>query len=359
MDIRIEDMEVAEVDLSGWKIRVGPISSPKTKALQYNAKLLSPVPQGDDGSGMFPAPKVGDLCTVLIRGTEAFILGFRPAGNFYTTGYSGANRKIGMEEGDLLWMNRIGMVFKASMRGSFHWITSSWSKIMIGRTNQELRGWFRNVLWRMRGGKIEWNEDRYLSVRSDKFEEDINDDSSEDSPRAPIAGTPGNPLPTYANKEIQKFGFDSALSSRELRGGAEEPGDMPNRIHKREEQLSNGTEVVETIQGPNGTVKLTMLQSGDKYRLEFLPAEGPPLPYCVVRITEEGMNIAHNGYISIGGQGQEQQLVTKQFVEDIFVNHTHLGNNGAPTSAPLNVSDIVDPELRDSENHFTKDTKAE
>lgn len=359
MNIRIEDMEVAEVDPVSWKIRVGPLHSPLTKSLQYNAKMLSPVPLSSDGSGLFAVPKQGDLCTVLIRGTEAFILGFRPAGNFFTTGYGGARNKVGLEEGDVSLISRIGLIFKSSIRGSFHFIADTWSRLMISRSNKEIRGWFSNLRWRQKGGRVEWTESQYISVKTDKFEDDINDDSREQDPALPLPTSTLNPEPIYANKEINKFGYANAMVSRELRGGAEEAGELPNRIHKKEEMLDNGTEVVETISGPNGTIKITMLQSNDKYRLEFLRAEGPPIPYCVLRIGEDSVILAHSGEIRLGGQGEEQQLVTKKFVEEIFENHKHMGNNGAPTSTPLNNWQITNPVLRDDNNHFTKDTVAE
>lgn len=384
--MRIEEMEIAAVDTIAWRIRVGPLNSPQTKELQYNARLLSPIPQGEDGSGLFAVPKVGDSCTVMLytegKRTDAYILGYRSYPNQNTGGAGGVEYKEGMEQGDIVLVNRIGMLFKSSIRGGFHWVVDSWAKLMIGMTNQELRGWFRNLYMRTRGGRVEWETEKenetsqYLSVVGDKFELDTNSDARVAEPYLPAPLQAGFAAPVYANKEITKIGTWSAsapFKQVEIRAGAKNSGELPNRRHISKYVVPDGPEVHHLYSGVLGVVEMKVLDGEEKLRLDILGGGGTPHFSLIITgdtmhmvntgditVSTDGIvNIEAAGSIRLGGDGEEQQLVTKKFVEDIFMTHTHIGNNGAPTSVPLNIAEIVNPASRDAANHFTKDTVAE
>jgi hypothetical protein len=391
-DVRIEEMEIVSINPTNWKIRVGILGAASMAEYQYTAVLLSPIPQGEDGSGLFAVPKIGDSCTVLLSTTGgrtvAYILGFRAYPNQATGGSGGVEPKTGLEQGDTLLMNRIGMIFKMGIRGGFHFIADSWAKLMIGVTNQEIRGWFRNAYFRARGGRVEWETSReteasqYMSVITDKFEHDRNSDARVAEAVAPIATLPGGETPVYANKEIRKvgsWGENVPFSTRELRAGARISGDLPNRLHKTEEVIPDGPEKRTMLSGPNGSMVFTYLDEEAKFKGEIYnettAASGLSSPYCTFLVNPYSLSVSHtgdmsvhcggdvlmaaSGAVTIGGDGEEQQLVTKTFVEEIYMMHNHMGNNGAPTSMPLNNAEIVEPASRDEDNHFTKDTTAE
>jgi hypothetical protein len=62
-------------------------------------------------------------------------------------------------------------------------------------------------------------------------------------------------------------------------------------------------------------------------------------------------------FIKLGGQGKEQQLVTKSFVEQVFVQHIHGSSNG-PTTPPISPV-AIDLGVDSSTGHYTFTTKAE
>lgn len=350
---RILDMQIASVDPKAWRFKVAPVGMIGSPERHVAAKLLSSTPVGRDGSGMFAVPSIGDPCAVMMVGSRAYILGFYMYHG--ESGSGGLLPKSGMEEGDIALLSHVGTMIKISMRGGLHLIADSWSRLMLGLTNQEIRGWFRNAYIRMRGGRIDWEtskEDgsaRYTSVIADRFEHDLDYDGRSE----PTASSTGN---DYVNKVIHKVGAGPALDVIDRRGGAVVGDTLPTRRHVEEYMVTEGPEVRSVYSNDAGRVVVTVLDVGDdKYRLEFSSGE---VPYCTIRVTENDLTISHTGDIFVGGEGQEQQLATRAFVEDIFFTHTHLDSNLAPTSGPNNVT-LTLPESRDSSNHLTYGTKVE
>jgi hypothetical protein len=80
-------------------------------------------------------------------------------------------------------------------------------------------------------------------------------------------------------------------------------------------------------------------------------------------IIDENGNITiktiDNALIKLGGQGKEQQLVTKNWIEQIFKNHIHSnGNQGAPTGTLIGPA-IVPTSVDSSSGHLTQTVRAE
>lgn len=98
---------------------------------------------------------------------------------------------------------------------------------------------------------------------------------------------------------------------------------------------------------PGGSVPISIVVNKDKCEIT-VGADG-----TITLKTTDGANIL------LGGQGKEQQLVTKKWVEQVYKSHVHLnGNNGAPTGKIL-VDNTIDVGADSKTGHFTFTTKAE
>ena len=363
----IQEMEIASIDTASWMFYVCKPGRQNNPEYFIPAKYLNPVPVGKDGSGLFAPPEVGDTCTVLItEQQQAYILGYNVGVNRITGGTGGMAFKEGLQTGDLLHINKIGMIIKSSIMGAFHFIVDSWARLMIGRTNQEIRGFFRNIYWRARGGRIEWETSteqdvsQYLAVYSDKFEEEGNSDARGE-PQVPLPVYADEETPVYANKVIEKVGaWSEGLKITDIRGGAVDAGVIPPRRHIYKHMVPDGAELDIMYSGLAGGMSVKVLEGDDAINIVaddyFTLSIGTG---GVTMYSTGDMNLVVEGNMVLGGEGEEQQLVTKKFVEEIFANHTHMGNSGAPTGVPLNAGSITDPVSRDSNNHFTKDMVAE
>jgi len=376
MDIRVEEMEICAVDLRSWNIKVCKPGMASLPEEHYAASLLSSAPIGKDGKGMYAVPTVGDKCTVLVsteRGhSKAYILGFSAPVTMGRGGTAGLERGH-LQEGDFHMTNSIGVVIKSTITGGLHLLSDGWSKLFLSKFAQSIEGMFRNIYLRVWGGRIEWTslkEERtsqYLSVIQDKWEDESNFDARFPEPIAPTPAYVGQPIPVYANKEITKIGSYGAaepFKSVEIRAGAVAAGELPSQFIK-EEYIASGCMYRKSIWNVNDGMVLEVIPEGeDKLSLGLVNINTGSYYFTLyanenrLLLNHTGdLTIAVDGAINVGGAGQEQQLVTRKFVEDIFVTHQHMGNNGAPTSPPLQTPTY--PAARSNANHMTFDTKAE
>lgn len=352
---KIQEMRIAKVDPRAWKFMVGPTIGYNVFDRQIPATFVSGTPLSLDGTGMHALPRVGDPCLVLIKENgDAYILGYFMYSNTRYGGCGGVLPKEGMEPGAINWTTGTGGFFRTVLNGSWHWGVDIWSKLYLGMFNQEIRGWFRNVGFRVKGGHFFWEsnkdgETKYTSSITRSFEDDINNDMLDDVPRAPVAVEENGVVPEYVDKVIRKIAHkDKPFVIDEIR--------TADKVFKKQHLVPAGADLDIELKAPGRTVTIKVL---DNNYVSISCASGESEAFCTLGITEDSITIGHTGEILLGGEGEEQQLVTKKFVEDIFMTHTHLGNNGAPTSAPLNVGEILIPVSRAGFNHFTLDTKAE
>jgi len=52
-------------------------------------------------------------------------------------------------------------------------------------------------------------------------------------------------------------------------------------------------------------------------------------------ITATGSTHLNSPKITLGEQGTDAVLKGTQFINDLYNNHTHIGNHGSPTSPPM------------------------
>ncbi len=353
----IEEMRIAAVDPSSWRFRVGYPADYNIR--NFDAMYVSGTSISEEGAGMIALPNVGDPCLVLIKpGGYKYILGYFRYPNTVTKGNGGSLGQSGIDPSCISWTTRVGGFFRATLSGTWHWGVNSWAKLYLGAYNQELRSWFRNVYIRMKGGKLYWEQDKdgnskYTSSFTKGFEYDINDDSQLDAYKAPVAPNIETPVPAYQDKVIKKINHTGkAFVIDEVR--------TSDKSYKKQHLVPEGADLDIELKDTGRTVTLKVLD--DNYlsiTCASVVPEGPPEVFCTLTITEDNITVAHTGELLLGGAGEEQQLVTKSFVTEIFNTHQHVGNNGAPTGFPLNVGSIVDPTSRSSSAHFTKDVKGE
>lgn len=364
--IRFEEMQIASINARTWRFYVGPIGRYTLPEYQHEAIYISNSPVSIDGTGSFTLPSIGDHCLVLYKNSRAYIIGFTSAKSQEHGGYGGILTKDVLEEGDNIRVSRTGGMFYESIRGGWHWMVDTWSKVMLGQVNQELRAWFRNLYIRSRGGHVQWEtvkgteSSQYISSITDKFELDKNNDFREPQAKVPEPMEEGQPTPIYANKVITRIGaWDDALRTVEIRAGATDPGTLPNRSMFAQDMIPSGADRHVVYSGVNGSLEYAILDiDGVGLRIST--------PYSVITLRDSELTLSHtgnmilnpSGALYLGGTGEEQQLVTRSWVYENYVTHTHMGN-GAATGPPLNVGELFDSADRDTGNFFTYDTKAE
>lgn len=121
-----------------------------------------------------------------------------------------------------------------------------------------------------------------------------------------------------------------------------------NTSGKTRLSLQSGTDkTTEMVLEPGGDIPVSIVVNKDKCMIT-VGADG-----TVTLKTTDGANIL------LGGQGKEQQLVTKSWVDLVFKNHIHPTTSpGAPTLVPT--PDLTLPSQADNvTGHFTYTTKAE
>ncbi len=368
--IQIVEMEIVSVDAQG--IFAAPLDSPTDiTAFWHRVKPLSSFPVGEGGGGMHANPTVGDKCTVMIvnmgNQAQAYILGYQTLKDVSTRGYGGAARKDHMLEGDVYWLSKVGMSIWMSVTGAIHIMADAWSRVSFSMVNQEVRGWFRNAHILMKGGKISWTSNRvtkaslYERVINDKEESSADYDADTPFPFVPVtSGT------IYANKQIERIGFIGSglpFKRTEIRGGATLAGELPPSVQVENVLTPGGAEYEHTFSGIMGFSAIKVFESES---LVKILAQNNGFS-CDINITAAGIRIQHtgdttiaaSGNVFIGGEGNEQPLATREFVESIHKMHTHMDSNGGITGQPLNNAEIFDPVERDVANHFTYTTKVE
>lgn len=95
--------------------------------------------------------------------------------------------------------------------------------------------------------------------------------------------------------------------------------------------INDGSVYRKRIHGPNTSV--TKVLADDQYKIDVKIGEAE----YNLKFTENGLTISTNGtdkYIKLGGSGNELELATKEFVEDVYDAHTH-GTGVGPSSPPL------------------------
>lgn len=374
-------------------IKVRPSDAPDFDDFDMNAIPLSQSPVGNTGGGAYQWPNVGDMCTVLLCrkrtkdgafvGQQAYILGYHAPMSDSTRGYTGQTNFGNAEEGDKLWTIRTGQAIWMSVQGFMHFIANTWSRLWLGVNNNEIRGWFANTFWFTKGGRISWthnlttNRSKYHRVVADRFEQETDYDGDLSMPIAPLAPNVG-----YTNKVINTITYANSglpFEKTEYRVGASETDTLPPIILREQIATPGDYAIKKEMYNLTDYISLEVLNSAnsDQIRLNLVPASGSTSTYgCSLLIGRDRLILAHTGDlvvsgtgnisvisnadINIGGEGQEQALATRAFVRDIFMTHTHMGADGAPTTEPLNFSQVItDPTDDDVTNHVTYTTKVE
>ena len=121
-----------------------------------------------------------------------------------------------------------------------------------------------------------------------------------------------------------------------------------NTNGKTKLSLASGTtKTTDLVLEPGGDIPVSIVVNKDKCMIT-VGADG-----TVTLKTTDGANIL------LGGQGKEQQLVTKSFVEQVYMKHMHSnGNQGAPTGTPI-APTPMDIGVDSATGHYTTTTKAE
>ena len=290
-----------------------------------NAVLLSPLPDGAMRTSLDPAKT--HYCFCVKDGMNVGIIGFVPPHGSSTFNDSAKppNEKNGFE----LATGPIGML-KGYEDGSVGLIADPWSQILFEPRPKSITMKARNFIMNVWTGFINYitTDDRAnLKFFMSKFQD-----------KTAVAGYENSAVPDSITTEIGTIdGTNAIVRSTILQNSA------ADSIVE-----TQGGDSVRELTFPKG--KITIANNGD--------------------VT---IKLDSTAKIYLGGSGSEQQLVTKNWVLNIFkefvlsdyLNHTHLYIPPAPTYAlvPVPTQPVIQPVTRDlipdTTDAFTQMTKAD
>ena len=340
----------------------------------YPAQLLSPIPVSDGGgTKAVPAIPVDTPCLIHKVGNYYYILGFLTPQGAVSHDDPLPTRSI--EAGESYNKHHTGSLYGVNKKGAFSSWVASFVNFVLDPVAEQFTAMFKNMVIHWYAGMVQYKFDSKKNTSTlqlflnKEFDSSMADGTK--LPRDMIAVSAGytgedehmidavirqDIQPTYeadyeATAKIgkQTDGTFLALESKKGITGAQV-------THSIKANVDGSFEALIKNKIDANAVKLTI--ASDTPNVELDVADGK----AIVTIDNLGnvtIKTADGANIKLGGQGKEQQLVTKTWVEQVFANHIHPnGNQGAPT-APPNPNNTIDIGTDSASGHFTYTTKAE
>jgi hypothetical protein len=355
--------------------------------LSREATVLSQIPTGRGASFKAAAPDIIDhLYAIVVEdGVLWYIIGFVPISTVRET----ANN----EAGGFCLATADGTKVQAYTDGSLNLFTSAYSQMVLEPKTESVFSQFKRGIFKWWTGSTKIDigtlhfyfakdQDKtalpvyktqtkpdYLTIDLGVIEDSDASISFVLNERHTIAGDPDFVIKAHLGVDKgEAFGINSTSTSLNCLSAFAwlENGNLTfktdnntskNKFDFTFDAVSSDTFIFNTSgEGSSKQVRVTIGTGDTAVKLEVGPDK------CVITIDSSGnvkIKTTDGANIFLGGQGKEQPLVTKSWVDQAFSTHIHPTTSpGAPTMPPS--PDLTRPPTSDNPaGHFTYTTKAE
>jgi len=350
------------------------------------ARLLNPIPT-EDGGGVKSAPVIprDSQCLVLKDGYRYYILGFLQPKGIVAGGASKPSLPIGTGETFLTHSTRskVGII----TNGSIVLLAQRWAQAVINPISKQFTAFFKNIRLNLWSAIVEYMYDSdanggTFTIAATKYPQTpINDPAGKNTSDTPdrfvlkagrlddehiieleITQKFDGPGETNAHKSLTKIGthkregsanYFSHDSSRGKVGAEtklllEATDDSKLHMKFKKESVNKNIDVIYDVAGDTAlTMQVNDASKSGKGAMIIILHDG------TVKI-----QTSDNAKINLGGQGFEQPIVTKTWVDNFFAHHMHTnGNQGTPTGPPIAIT--PDPRADSAAGPYTFTTLAE
>jgi len=291
----------------------------------------------EDGSGLKASPVAPEnsQCLILKCGNNHYIMGFLSPHGIVAHGDIKPVRAV--NPGDVLITHSTPSKVGILAEGSIVMEAGKWASMVINPVTQQITSWFRNF------------RHNFFSMVIDYF-------AREDSKKATLTMKLAKWVPSLGLPLLPPDGSSPVTPDHfTLRAGSLDDdhiiellisqkylGTVPS--HTSTTQIGrqqDGTFLAHDVHtGPSGNTNDFSLRAKDDGSLAFQLSNSSGHPFTKITIDPQGnvtIKTEVGQSIKLGGTGNEQQLVTKAFIDQYYMHHTHLnGNQGAPTGPPMN-----------------------
>lgn len=340
-------------------------------------RTLSPTPyEGGAGIKSAPVAPVDTQCLIAEYGQRRYILGFCSPHGIVAHGDIKPVRDV--NPGDIFLTHSTPSRLGILAEGTIIATAAKWAKVALNPITQQFTATIRNLRINLYSAILEFfaDESNKKSTARITMGKWIN---PKGLPLNPPDGTPAV-IPdnftlragTLDDSHIielsvnQKYVGDTPQHTSSTLLGKQNDGTYLS--HSSTTGAPGDTTDLSVSAKDDGTLHSTLSNANGNVVDTMVDTKGT----TAYRITVNGktaISISQSGDVQIttpdgaaikfGGQGNEQALATKSFVEQIYKQHTHTnGNAGGPTGPPL--TPVIPPVTKDdSSNAFTFTTQAE
>lgn len=365
---------VSSYDETTGKYYVWPHGSSHDYKKGFPAVLLSSSPFGE-GAGMKGVPEqpIGTPCLLFQYGTIYYILGFTSTRGPVVNDSALPVRPT--EKGEMITHHTSGSNTGFTANGSWFGWVSDVVNLVLNPKSQQMTMFAKNLFLNLYTGFISYLYD--IANKTGVFTLQIQKE---------LDISPQNPSEIIKDKVILRIGSmesDDHIVEFKATQNYDLTKEADFTFEGKLGQQVDGTFIdvhmhkgivtpeldYQLTSNVDGTTKLNLTSGTDKTtELILEPGKDTPVKLivnkdkCEITIGAAGdvkIKTIDDARIMLGGQGKEQQLVTKKWVEQVFKTHVHLnGNNGAPTGKIL-VDNTIDVGADSQTGHFTFTTRAE